>query len=77
LLTSLSLYAILQGALNGMLSYPLFFALRDCFMGGAAHSTATPNLQPMARISSLLNQNNGLYHKYFRDVSLLATFVDK
>ncbi len=56
-----------------MLSYPLFFALRDCFMGSSGGS----NLQPMSRLSSLLNQNNGLYHKYFRDVSLLATFVDK
>jgi hypothetical protein len=56
-----------------MLSYPLFFALRDCFMGSSGGS----NLQPMSRLSSLLNQNNGLYHKYFTDVSLLATFVDK
>jgi hypothetical protein len=56
-----------------MLSYPLFFALRDCFMG----SSSASNLQPMSRLSSLLNQNNGLYHKYFKDVSLLATFVDK
>jgi hypothetical protein len=54
-----------------MLSYPLFFALRDCFMGAAG------NLQPMSRISSFLNQNNGSYHQHFRDVTLLATFVDK
>ena len=53
-----------------MLSYPLFYALRDCFMGPTS-------LQSMSRISSLLNQDNGLYHKLFKDVSLLASFVDK
>jgi hypothetical protein len=61
-----------QGPLSGMLSYPLFFALRDCFMG-----TEDGALQPMSRLSHLLNQRDGLYYQLFRDVSLLATFVDK
>jgi hypothetical protein len=38
---------------------------------------AAGSLQPMSRVSSLLNQHNGSYHQHFRDVSVLATFIDK
>ena len=54
-----------------MLSYPLYYALRDCFMGAGGGG-----LLPMSRISSFLNHTNGSYYQHFRDVSLLATFID-
>ena len=60
-----------QGALTGMLSYPLYYALRDCFMGAGGGG-----LLPMSRISSFLNHKNGSYYQHFKDVSLLATFID-
>jgi len=63
--------ATAQGALAGMLSYPLYYALRDCFMGAGGGG-----LLPMSRISSFLNHKNGSYYQHFRDVSLLATFID-
>jgi len=51
-----------QGCLDSVLSYPMFFTMRDVFANG----------QSMRNLGNRLNDDE----KYFKDTSVLGTFID-
>jgi len=75
--SDLNCTAAFQEVLDGVLSYPMCFTIRDCFQGPTAATTSSSSggSGELAPLTELADQQAALSQS-MRNVSLLGTFVD-